>query len=373
MRSTLISMVFIVVGCSTISRAGEPDVLSEHLKGNYARSIELYEKMPSAERTPVVIRAALESAIHLARFPEAIAIAEENDYRTDWYVPTLEARAARPLVIEIAEAETLPFTGGSSLDPYMPGVQGRILAAEGRAYAGPIRLDTGGEFLHLSARRAKELGIEPVACQEGRQAETKTNVCWAQVDLELGRIRMKKVPVAIIHSLPAAFEPILGTNVLEQFKTEMDYPAGRLVLRPRSASFPAISDRACVEAPFLMWADHFMFAKGRFGNQKSLNFFVDTGLVAVNTDGRQAAIKVATEDLKEWDVAFDESQKIFDPKMELGLEALPQEGHLVIHSKLENLGFDFGGVRIHGLLGHAYFKSYLWRLDFDRRVYTLCR
>jgi hypothetical protein len=31
----------------------------------------------------------------------------------------------------------------------------------------------------------------------------------------------------------------------------------------------------------------------------------------------------------------------------------------------------FGGVRIDGLLGHAFLKNYTWTLDFDRRRYLL--
>jgi hypothetical protein len=30
----------------------------------------------------------------------------------------------------------------------------------------------------------------------------------------------------------------------------------------------------------------------------------------------------------------------------------------------------FGGVRIDGLLSHAFTQRYAWTLDFDRRVYS---
>jgi hypothetical protein len=121
-----------------------------------------------------------------------------------------------------------------------------------------------------------------------------------------------------------------------------------------------------------MWADHFMISKGSFGNQKDLNYFIDTGLVAVAPDSRQAAIKIATEDLKDWEIEFKETEKFFSPQVSLGLGPLQDLGHLVIHSPLANLGFDLGGVRIHGLLGHSYYQKYVWRLDFDKRTYQFC-
>jgi len=344
-----------------------------HMKGKYQQAVEYYQKLPVEERTLISIRAMIDSLIHLNRFAEAKTVAIENKYKPDFYGPMLDARMSSPLKVSIRQKEVLPFTTGAGLDKYMPGIQGRVIGASSKIYVGPIRLDTGGEFLHLSKKRAQDLGLTELSCQLGRQAENKTQVCWSQANLEIGKIKLRNVPVSIIYSLPDAFEPILGTNVFQQFKTEINYPEKKLILYPRNAAFPKFKKVQCHELPFYMWADHFMIAKGQIGNKSNLNFFIDTGLVAVAPDGRQAAIKMATEDLKEWGFSFNENEKIIDPKGKLGLGTLLDENHLLIHSPLANLGFDFGGVRIHGLLGHAYYNNYVWRLDFEKRTYQFCR
>lgn len=345
-------------------------MLAEHVEGDYESADKWFSSVPkNYERYAELLRPAVDGLIHLGRYAEALRIVQQNGFRVDYYGPVLKALKEKPVEIGAAKQQVLPFTGGSPLDPYMPAVLGTITVRSGRMYEGPIRIDTGGEFLHISSARAKELGVETIACQQGMQAENRTKVCWSQVDLRLGEVIGKNVPIVVIESLPGGFEPILGTNLLQRFKAELDYPEKRLVLYPRNQPFPK-RERQCKTLRFYMWADHYMFAKGRFGDQDRLNFFIDSGLVAVAGNGRQAAIKVATEDLQAW--GMPPSEKIFDPKVGLGIGGLEQTGHLVIHSPLANVQSNFGGVRIHGLLGHAWFRKYVWRMDFDARRFELC-
>ncbi|MEI7529333.1 MAG: hypothetical protein WCK76_10350 [Elusimicrobiota bacterium] len=345
-------------------------LLLDHVRGKYESAYQKFGALPkAAKRRNDVLRAVVDSLIHLGRYSEALRIVKKYDFKKSWYRPVLKKLIKKPVELAATAPQVLKFTGGSSLDPYMPAVEGRLTSAAGKVYEGPIRLDTGGEFLHVSGARAEALGLELAACQQGMQAENSTRTCWSQVDLRLGDIVGRNIPVVVIYSLPAGFQPILGTNVLERFKTEIDYPEKQLVLYPAAGAFPPTA-KTCRQVPFYMWADHYMFAKGRFGGQRDLNFFVDTGLVAVGRDMRQAAVKVATEDLLAWGIQAPE--KIFDPKADIGLGELAQPGLLVIHSPLANVESDLGGVRIHGLLGHAWYKNYLWRIDFEKRQYEFC-
>jgi predicted aspartyl protease len=350
-------------------------LFSAHLKGDHSKAAELYLALPATDRTPTLVRATIDSLIHSGKFSAAKNVSSENIYKFEYYGPMLEAREKNPMRIRQQNVVELKFVSGSKsgLDPYMPGIEGELRASGGKAYVGTIRIDTGADFLILSKKRAEALGLNEVSCQQGRQAENKTQVCWSQLRrLRLGTLRLTNVPVSIVYSLPGDFEPILGTNILQQFKSELNYVESKLVLSPRSGKFPA-GKANCIRVPFLMWADHFMIAKGSFGPRKNLNYFIDSGLVSVAPGGRQSAIKVATEDLKQWNVPFKEDEKIIDPSMSIGLGELEKEGHLVTHSPLDKLGFDFGGVRLHGLLGHGFYKDYVWRIDFDEMQYQFCR
>ena len=59
---------------------------------------------------------------------------------------------------------------------------------------------------------------------------------------------------------------------------------------------------------------------------------------------------------------------VFESPLPLSLGTLEQKGLLVLASKKVPFS-TFGGVKIHGLLSHAFLKNYAWTLDFDCREY----
>lgn len=157
-------------------------------------------------------------------------------------------------------------------------------------------IDTGGSTLNLDEAVAKSLGIMPIASGVGQYAGGKElEVHSGIVDsLKLGDVTMTSVPVAlspldweqvddetseVIH-----FHGILGTNILQQFLTTMDYPNKQLILRSRTIDSHTLlkqdlmQDRSIVEMPFTMAQTHLLIGRGSLNGKTDLNFLLDSGL-----------------------------------------------------------------------------------------------
>jgi hypothetical protein len=83
---------------------------------------------------------------------------------------------------------------------------------------------------------------------------------------------------------------------------------------------------------------------------------------------RQAAFTTSKAKLLTWGFSENEiSRGAFDASQALGLGPLRQSGLLILPGSVGDTSF--GGVRIDGLISHAYLKRYSWTLDFERRRY----
>ncbi len=115
-----------------------------------------------------------------------------------------------------------------------------------------------------------------------------------------------------------------------------------------------------------------MIVRGAIGENKGLNFFIDSGLVSLhpNDEGdlRQAAFSSSMKKYIKW--GFNEElvdKKVFESPMSYWLGSLEQKGLLV---KLGSVGTEsFGGIRMDGLLSHAFLANYTWTLDFSEMNY----
>ena len=159
----------------------------------------------------------------------------------------------------------------------------------------------------------------------------------------------------------------------------MDYPNKRFILTPRDRKDLREAHLALLPTerrslPFSMWGDHYMFAKGSLGEHGALNLFFDSGLVAITVvDGKpiQAPFTASERTLIAW--GFAEAQlggKTFLPSDKpLGAAGLSQPDTLIFFDPALEEDRDFGGVRIHGLISHAWLDSYAWTIDFDAMEY----
>ncbi len=242
-------------------------------------------------------------------------------------------------------------------------------------------IDTGGTYLHMGVHRAQEFGIELAKAGKGKHGANEVDLySGIAKTFDLGPVRMENVPVVALPSLIDQQDfVIFGTSILQQFLPSIDYVNQVLILRPRnsdakkSADFQAYSESA-VEMPFRMLGDHYMIATGGIGNQRNLNFFIDSGLVSLHRDGegtvRQAAFIAAKDDLESWGVDLSNrlSSGAFELSQELSLGRLAQGGHLILAPARPILS-SMDGVAIHGLLSHAFLKRYAWTIDFDAGIY----
>jgi hypothetical protein len=228
----------------------------------------------------------------------------------------------------------------------------------------------------MGPERAQRLGIELIDAGVGYHGTRS-------VPLQIGVARkfplssavLKNVPVTVVPSLQGEQDfVIFGTNVLQQFLATLDYSNQRLILSTRGDAHLSKRHRAMlsdggVEIPFYMWGDHYMFARGGFGDHKDLNFFIDSGLVSL-AQLRQACFLTTAEHYMKWGVDPERAAKShFEASLPISLGPLVQRDQFF--ATVQNPTWEsFGGVRIDGLISHAFLKEYTWTLDFETHRYT---
>ena len=231
------------------------------------------------------------------------------------------------------------------------------------------RIDTGGELLTLSRDVAAALRVEPVATAEGVfAAGARGEVGYGRVDsVRVGPLAVAAVPVAIM----ALERPILGTGFLRQFLATLDYPGGRLVLRPRSSRAPA----GGVEVPFALAASHLLLATGSLDGREGLTFILDSGLE--DEGGASVAVPRSTLELLgiEAPPLTEEVGESGAGSLSLRFGRFPLErvtlGPLVQHEAsglygiFPDLWTELAGISVHGILSHGFLRRYAWTLDFD--------
>ncbi len=357
-----------------VSEARHLLTLVHHVKGNYREALAQFKYLDASyPRYKELFDEVIESYAHLREFSKIVEFLKLNGLNSDWYRVSAQLQEMNPLSVEINSTTVIPFADNEiGLTPYFPGVDAQIKGTLGK-WNGVARLDTGGTFLHMTPALAKRLGIATPVCTKGSQGGNETQVCFGIAkEFSVGAIKIKNIPVETISTLNDEVSPIFGTNFLQNFLVTIDYPAQQFTFSPKSAhKIQKPVSRQCEKMPFYMWGNHYMFARGGFGGQTELNFFIDTGLVHLTSDLRQSAIIIADEDLTEWGYEYPK-EGIFDPHAVISLGNLSQAGHLISHEPIGRFN-DFGGVRIHGLLGHAFYQKYVWTIDFDNRMYYFCQ
>jgi hypothetical protein len=132
----------------------------------------------------------------------------------------------------------------------------------------------------------------------GRQARVDRTVV---PDMEIGGIRVRNVPAGVNSSADALNLPgvkldgVIGTGLLMNFLSTIDYYVGKLTLAPRNTS-AAFEARAAASGanvvPFWLVADHFVFARGKM-NQLEGVFYIDTGLAGGGLVASKATLDAA--------------------------------------------------------------------------------
>ena len=165
--------------------------------------------------------------------------------------------------------------------------------------------------------------------------------------------------------------PVIGTGFLSRFLPTLDYPAGRLVLRPRDGR-AAARHRACRSA---IAATHLLVVRGSLDGRDDLTFVVDSGL----EDEPGAAFTAPAATLAAAGIPLPETRRSGAtpaPATSTSRSAASRSrdsrsgaGRSGTCRHLRGLPAAAGaaaGFPIHGLVSHGFLRRYRWTIDFTR-------
>jgi len=247
-------------------------------------------------------------------------------------------------------------------------------------------IDTGGDTFILDPSIASELGIEIVASMPGMFAggmEAEVGFARAR-SLSLGGVTLQSIPITVLPTGGMAIgghtlDGIVGTGVLKQFLSTLDYPNDRLVLRApsgdaASAFYSEAAGSVLDEVPFYLQSTHFLLAKGSLNGFDDLVFFVDSGLAGTPAFSapRQTldyvGIPVPDVAVREGNIGGGGggfATGTFEIDV-LGLGGLTQTDLIGDFGGLPPQSYRMLGFIQDGLISHNFLRAYAWTLDFER-------
>ena len=351
--------------------------LCDFVQGRYQKALQWHSEIaPSYPLLTQLDALVVEAHIHRSDVDAALATARQSHVLPGYIEKILKRQKAHPFAISLEGVANIPFAEHDLRD-YFPAFESEINGTPMLAH-----MDTGGMFLVMGPERATALGIETIDAGTTTAHLNSQSVRYSigiADSFRLGNVSMENVPVTVLSSLNGEADfVIFGTNLLEQFFSTLDYPRERLLLSLRGDTAANDEHRALLPAetarmPFLLWEDHFMIARGEVGSRGDLNFFIDSGLVYVLADAEgnpaQAAFATSRQNFLRFGVPLRDVREGFFPMPEsICLGSLEQTGlYGVVGTAVQQ---NLGGIRIDGLLSHAFLKSYSWTIDFDEMEYV---
>ena len=254
-----------------------------------------------------------------------------------------------------------------------------------------VFIDTGGAMFILDPEIASNLGIKSVATYTGTYAGGLTNETgFARAEsLKVGGIALRNVPVMLLPTQKLTTEltggqytigGIIGTNVLQQFLATIDYPDGKLILRPRTEVGRAALDqeltgRAVIPIPFYLSQTHFMVATGSLNGQTDLMLNLDSGLATDNPGGPSFAAPIQTLEYLGIPVPDTSSGGSSGgagvtsvgsfPLTSGGLGSLVRKDVSGSYGSMTPARYWEQGFILDGIISHNFLRNYAWTIDFD--------
>lgn len=352
--------------------------LCDVVQGRYEDALRIFDGTgQDSARGRELDAPAIEAHLHLGRPDRALDLARRRG-ADPVDLMALELRSDHALEVHLDGVAEIPFAA-HPLTEFFPAFEAEL---DGQAIT--VHVDTGGAFLHMGSEAAERLGIVTRPYRRGHHGEKRVPIRIGLArEFRLGDAVLRNVPVEVLPSLRGEQGfVIFGTSVLERFLATLDYPKARMILSPRGDPGAArdhadrLPERG-VEVPFLQWADHYLFARGGLGRRHDLNLFVDSGLVMLGPGSRQACFTAAAETFRACGVEpghvrrrpFERGPRFFESELPVSIGALEQRDQYYLVGRRPPWR-SFGGVRIDGLISHAFLRRYAWTLDFDRRVFV---
>lgn len=347
-------------------------------QGRFAEATPVYEQAAAAapESGPALARVARmrlyqgreNEAIELAR--KALELAPGNPIAS----ATLNVATARQrnfgadlYQIEAAGGTSVPFVITDPLPVVRVNIGGR--QAE-------FLIDTGAPDIMLRKSFADSLGLPLTdggvgTFAGGRQAQVQRTVV---PELELGRVRIRNVPAGVnaaeFQFPGVTIDGIIGTGLLMQFLSTIDYCDGELTLAPRSESSAFQTRVAAAGAnvvPFWFVGDHYMFATGKLNEAEGL-FFIDTGLAGGGVTAPKATLDAAG-------ITVDESNPMTGQGGGGAVQFVPFRAAVTLGSLTRSdvpgiyilggnalAGFPFTSS---GIISHSFFRQSRLTFDFE--------
>ncbi len=249
-----------------------------------------------------------------------------------------------------------------------------------------VFIDTGGSTLILDSKLAEELGIQPITAgvESFASGVRGTYTTGIADSVTIGEASLSNVPIGTLPVKEMTFGSlggIIGTNVLQQFLSTIDYVNEQLVLYEKSEAGwqtfqQDIKGKEAIEIPFYLADTHFMMAKGSLNGHEDLVFFVDSGLAS--TDAFIASIQTLHDTgIPVPEMEADGGISVSGAGLQIGgapggtfpIETLGL-GSTLQHDHTGNLGirppstYWARGFINDGLISHQYLKHYSWTIDF---------
>lgn len=355
-------------GFCTGSPVGRAHLLSriEYLEGRYPQAGDLLELVRTRSMVRPLRRQRATRMLSLTHF-------QTNDYEKAASLPLhdplttlMRAFPGAPNLIawNTGRRVEIPFLQASQWE--LPRVEVTVNGTRTVAV-----IDTGGDLFSIPRSAGAQFGIVPVASATGWFAGgSRARVGWGRADrLDLGDVVLHNVPVSI-NTLPHA---AIGTGLLRQFLTTIDYPAAKLILRPRGVE----QHNRGTSVPFLMAQTHLLIAPGHLDGKAGMQFLVDSGLELDNggaflaPDATLASIGLSLP------TRYRRSGRSGAGEIQLDIGEFSIRslalGSVVRHDLVGVTGIfppqlakpGVAGFPLHGLVSHNFLRRYRWTIDFD--------
>ena len=246
-------------------------------------------------------------------------------------------------------------------------------------------IDTGGAELGLDSEWAKELGVEKagkITVNFAGGVKGEINLGLAN-EAEIGGFKIKNVPVTLdsmdmtARMFKRPIKGVVGTVFLYHFLSTLDYPAGKLVLRKRTAENSALLAKdhqrgGAYEMPFWLAGQHVIVAKGSVNDSPEYLFFLDTGM---GGGGLAVSPEFAAE--AKIPIPKDEGRGIGGSGRAVPFKPIVGDEVRLGQASERNIRGACGGLhtndeyrskmgfRIVGIISHEFFKPYRLTFDFE--------
>ena len=249
-------------------------------------------------------------------------------------------------------------------------------------------IDTGGAEIILATSLAKRMNIETVAeiASKGFAGGKKGKVGFGRFDkLQLGEIAVKNLPAHILdlaeisQGLKRPTHGVIGTRLLMQFYSTIDYVNSRLILRRINERNRGELNKLANQSktiPFWLADSHYMLVTGRLNDLESSLFFVDTGLAGkgFNTSGTMLEKAGVEIDWSKASRGVGGGGEIEVVDVNIKRVSIGEGDNEVIKHDLSGtanrevpaiLSGEFG-FKVTGIISHSFFRDATLTFDFEK-------